>query len=146
MRVTVVYDSVYGNTEKVAKAIGAAISGEVRVAKVGEVSASGLQDADLLVLGSPTLGGRPTEPMQGFLASLSEAQLKGKKAAAFDTRYAGRFVKVFGFAAEKMSESLTAKGATLVAPPQPFIVTGKKGPLKEGELERAASWARDISK
>ena len=146
MRVTVVYDSVYGNTEKVAKAIGAAIAGEVRVAKVGEVSASGLQDADLLVLGSPTLGGRPTEPMQGFLASLSEAQLKGKKAASFDTRYAGRFVKVFGFAAEKMSESLTAKGATLVAPPQPFIVTGKKGPLKEGELERAASWARDISK
>ncbi|HEX7392055.1 MAG TPA: flavodoxin domain-containing protein [Thermoplasmata archaeon] len=146
MRVTVVYDSVYGNTEKVAKAIGAAIAGEVRVAKVGEVSASGLQDADLLVLGSPTLGGRPTEPMQGFLASLSEAQLKGKKAAAFDTRYAGRFVKVFGFAAEKMSESLTAKGATLVAPPQPFIVTGKKGPLKEGELERAASWAKEISK
>jgi flavodoxin len=146
MRVTVVYDSVYGNTEKVAKAIGAAIAGEVRVAKVGEVSASGLQDADLLVLGSPTLGGRPTEPMQGFLASLSEAQLKGKKAAAFDTRYSGRFVKVFGFAAEKMSESLTAKGATLVAPPQPFIVTGKKGPLKEGELERAASWAKEISK
>ncbi len=146
MRVIVVYDSAYGNTEQVAKAIGAAIAGEVRVAKAGEVNASGLQDSDLLIFGSPTLGGRPTEPMQGLMASLSEVNLKGKKAAAFDTRYAGKFVKVFGFAAEKMSDSLTAKGATLVAPPQPFIVTGKKGPLREGELERAASWARDISK
>ena len=34
MKTLVIYDSVYGNTEKVAKAIGEAIGGVVRVARV----------------------------------------------------------------------------------------------------------------
>jgi len=146
MKILVIYDSVYGNTEKIAKAIGAAMAGEVRVARVGEADASGLAGVELLVVGSPTIGGRPTQPVQDLLASLPETDLKGIKVAAFDTRYDGRFVKLFGFAAEKISASLTAKGGKLTSPPQPYIVTGKTGPLKGGELDRAASWAKEISK
>jgi len=31
-------------------------------------------------------------------------------------------------------------------PPEGFLVTGEKGPLKEGELERAADWAKLVIK
>ena len=53
---------------------------------------------------------------------------------------------MFGFAADRISESLTSKGGALVSPPEAFIVEGKKGPLKEGELERASRWAHDVVK
>jgi hypothetical protein len=64
--------------------------------------------------------------------------------ASFDTRYEGRFVKMFGFAAERIAETLKSKGAKLVSSPEPFYVTGKKGPLKQGESERAEAWAKKI--
>ena len=146
MKVLIVYDSIYGNTERIAKAIGEAVTGEVRVARVGEITPAGLQPVDVLIVGSPTLGGRPTEPIQNFLAAVPSDAIKGIRVASFDTRYSGKFVKLFGFAAEKIMQTLEAKGGRSVPPLGDFIVTGKKGPLKEGELERAASWAREIVK
>ena len=144
MKALVVYDSVYGNTEQVARAIGSGIAGDVRVARFSELDPAGLGPVDLLLIGSPTFGGRPTEGMQAFLDRIPEAAIKGVRVGTFDTRYEGRFVKMFGFAAERIAASLTAKGASLVAPPAPFIVKGKRGPLKTGELERASSWARQL--
>ena len=32
----------------------------------------------------------------------------------------------------------------MVATPEGFIVTDTEGPLREGELERAAEWARGL--
>ena len=32
-----------------------------------------------------------------------------------------------------------------MAPPEGFVVQGKEGPLREGELERAGVWARGIA-
>lgn len=144
MTTLVVYDSVYGNTQKVAEAIGAAIATDVRVVRANEASPSSLATGGLLVVGAPTQGGRPTPPIQEWLTKLPQESLKGVKVAAFDTRYSGRFVKVFGFAADKISEALAAKGGTPASPPQAFFVGGKKGPLKEGELERAAQWAKEL--
>jgi flavodoxin len=142
----IVYDSVYGNTEKVAKAIGAALPGEVKVVRVGQVDGATYGGADLLVVGSPTLGGRPTEGISEMLNRIPGNTLKGLRVASFDTRYSGRFVKVFGFAADRIAGALTAKGAVMALPPEPFYVMGKKGPLKEGELERAAQWAKGLLK
>ncbi len=42
------------------------------------------------------------------------------------------------------SSSLKTKGGTLILSPEAFFVKGKEGPLKEGELERAAGWAKGI--
>lgn len=144
MRALIIYDSVYGNTESVAKAIGAAIGPDAKFLKADLADAGSFRETDLLIIGSPTLGGRPTESIQKLLASLPGDALKGLKAATFDTRYSGKFVKMFGFAAEKMADAIAAKGGTLALPPEPFIVTGKKGPLKDGELLRAAEWARKL--
>lgn len=140
------YDSVYGNTRAVAEALGNAIGTDAQVVRADGVDTARLEHIDLLIVGSPTQGGRPTKPVQNFIASLPEALTKGLRVATFDTRYAGRFVKVFGFAADRIAERLKEKGGTIVSPPEPFIVIGKKGPMKDGELERAASWARGIAR
>jgi flavodoxin I len=144
MKALVIYDSFYGNTEKIARAIGGAIPGEVKVLRAGEVNPSGLQSLDLLIVGSPTQGGRPTKAIQDFLNKLPESAVKGVNVAAFDTRFSTKLVGIFGYAAGKIAESLKRKGSTLILPPEPFFVKGREGPLKEGELDRAAGWAKGL--
>jgi len=144
MKVLVVYDSVYGSTEKIARAIGGAITGEVKVLRPGEVNLSELQSIDLLIVGSPTQGGRATPAIQEFLSKIPANALKNISVASFDTRFSTRLVKIFGYAAGRIANILKDKGGHLVVPPEAFIVKGREGPLKEGELERAAVWAKGI--
>jgi flavodoxin len=146
MKAVIVYDSVYGNTEKIARAMAEAIAPdcEVKVLRASEADVSELSSADLVIAGCPTHGGRPTPAMQEFLSKVPESSLQGITAAAFDTRVPAKWVKILGFAAGKIADSLKKKGATLMASPEGFFVKGKEGPLKAGELERAAGWARGI--
>lgn len=144
MKTLVVYDSLYGNTEKIAQAIGAALTGEVKVLRVGEVDPSELKALDLLIVGSPTHGGRPSPAMQEFLDKVQKPALEGTNVAAFDTRLSTRWVGIFGYAAGRIAKSLKEKGGNLLLSPEAFYVEGTEGPLKEGELERAAAWAREI--
>ena len=146
MKILIVYDSLHGNTERVAKAIGNAITGEVHVLRVGEVEPSELNTFDLLIVGSPTQGGRATQAIQDFLRKVPVPALEGANVAAFDTRITAKWVRIFGYAAGKIADSLKRNGATLVVPPEGFFVKGTKGPLKEGELQRAADWAKEIVK
>ena len=50
----------------------------------------------------------------------------------------------FGYAAPRIVRSLVGNGGSLLAPPEGFVVLGIEGPLKAGELERAASWATEL--
>jgi flavodoxin I len=143
MKVLVIYDSMYRNTEKIARAIGEAITGEVKVLRVTEVNLSELESIDLLIIGSPTQGGRPTAAIQDFLNKLPET-IKGMKVAAFDTRMSTRWVGIFGYAAGKIADNLKEKGGNLIAPPEAFFVKGSKGPLKDDELERAVNWTKGM--
>ena len=144
MKTLIVYDSTYGNTEKVARAIGGAINGDIKALRVGELKPGDMESLDLLVVGSPTQGGRATQPMQAFLTQIPASVLKGKNVAAFDTRMTTKLVGIFGYAAGRIADSLKTKGGSLVLTEEGFFVTGAKGPLKEGELERAAKWGREL--
>ncbi len=146
MKALIIYDSVYGNTEKIARAIAEAItpSGEVKVLRAGEANPSELASIDLLIVGSPTHAGRPTPAIQDLLNKVPKLSLQGINVAAFDTRIPTKLVRVFGYAAGRIAGNLKRKGGTLIASPEGFFVTGSKGPLKEGELERAAAWAKGI--
>jgi len=146
MKALVVYDSVYGNTEKIAKTIGGAIAGEVKVLRPGEVNPSDLGSIDLLVVGSPTQGGKATPAIKEFLSKIAANALKNVSVASFDTRYGTRLVRLFGYADGRIADILKEKGGRLAVPPEGFIVKGQKGPLKEGELERAALWGKEIVK
>ena len=143
MKTLVVYDSTYGNTEKIAQAIGEAIGGEVR--RAGQVSPSDVKGFDLVIVGSPTMGGRPTEAIQALLKAVGAA-LRGVNVAAFDTRLTSKWVRIFGYAAPRIAGSLKEMGATFLGSPEGFFVLGKEGPLKEGEIERAAGWAKEVVK
>jgi flavodoxin I len=144
MKALIVYDSTYGNTEKLAETIAAALGGEVKVIRVAEAGAAALSNTDLLIVASPTLGGRPTEAMSSFLNNLPASSLKGVKVASVDTRLKAKWVKIFGYAAEKIAAKLASSGGTPIAPPEGFFVRAAKGPLLDQELVRATAWAKGI--
>ena len=144
MKVLVVYDSVHGNTEIIAKAIAGAVEGDVNLVRAVDVSPATLQGVDLIIAGAPTHGGQATPEMQQFLAGLKEDDVRGKKAASFDTRLSAKWVTIFGYAAGRIGKKLKDMGAELLVNPEPFFVTATKGPLKDGEEARAIAWVKNI--
>ena len=148
MKVLIIYDSVFGNTEQIAQAIGNALGSQedVEILRVSNVKPEQLTGLKLLIVGSPTHGGRPTSAIRDFLNKVSESVIRGINVAAFDTRFSTRLVRIFGYAAGRIADRLKRNGGTLIVSPEGFFVKGKEGPLKEGELERAASWAKVIVK
>jgi flavodoxin I len=108
------------------------------------VNSSEFKTVDLLIVGSPTHGGKPTRAIQDLLNKVHVSDFKGANMAAFDTRFSMKLVGIFGYAAEKIAGSLKRNGWTIVVSPEGFFVKGKKGPLEKGELERAAAWAKKI--
>ena len=142
MKFLVVYESDYGNTERLARAIAEALheQGEARVAPVGGVSGLSDGEIDLLVVGAPTQLHGLTDGMREMLESLPKGALRGMRALAFDTRYRGpRLVR--GSAAKEIAGLLRHLGCRLLAPPESFFVKGEEGPLEPGEEYRAKAWA-----
>jgi flavodoxin I len=144
MKTLVVYDTQFGNTENIAKAIGSAINDEVKISRIGDVAVADLNTVELLIIGSPTQGGRATKPISAFVDNLTEANLKNIKVAVFDTRLTTKLVTLFGYAGGKIASSLKSKRITLIVPVEGFLVKGAKGPLVDGEKERATAWGKKI--
>jgi len=154
MKILVVYDSVYGNTEKIARAIAGAVTppDEIEVLRASEAGLLSLESANILIVGSPTHGGRPVQAVKEFLNRIPAGALGNVAVTSFDTRMSGQdkgvgirmLTKVFGYAAGRIADGLKAKGGRLVAEPGGFIVEDRDGPLKQGELERAADWLKSI--
>lgn len=151
----VIYDSYFGNTEAVAKAIGEQLASqcETEVLRIAEMSPERLAPAQLLVVGSPTRGFRPSDATKLYLKNLKVGELKGTQVAAFDTRIAVQDVdnaiftvmeKIFGYAAKPIAKDLCKAGGILLLPAEGFFVQGTNGPLKPGEIERAAAWGRQL--
>jgi len=150
----VVFDSFFGNTESVARAIGEAFGG-ARVLRVAEVEPYHLVELDLIVVGSPTRAFRPSPAVQAWLAALPPGRLDGVRAAAFDTRVDVAAVRNpllswatrrFGYAAAPIERALLRAGGERAGAAAGFVVEGKTGPLREGESDRARAWARDLAR
>jgi flavodoxin len=157
MKCILIYDSQYGNTEKIAQAIRDALAeqAEVTLIRVADFKPEMLAGVELLVVGSPTQGFKPTAAIKDFLKAIPAGQLKGMRVVAFDTRFTQKnidktpvlpvFVKMFGYAADPIAKALHKGGGQLVVPPEGFYVVDTEGPLVGGELDRAAVWARKLS-
>lgn len=165
----VVYESLYGNTRKVADAIaeGLGDSAQVEVVAAGDASASALAAADMLIVGGPThihgltstLSRRGAHddavkkhlpepdvtgpPLREWLDGI-ERPLEHREAAAFDTRI-GKPKLLTGSAASGIARRLRRHGYDVVAE-ESFIVDDTAGPLHEGELERARAFGRTLSR
>ncbi|HZY49502.1 MAG TPA: flavodoxin family protein [Devosia sp.] len=149
MSALVVCDSLYGNTATVAEAIASALGQGTALFRTAQLDPADLPEFDLLVVGSPTQGGRPSKAMQEWLREVPRARLAGRRVAAFDTRLDPNamggplrvIVGLVGCAAPRMLQALEAKGGVRAADPEGFIVTDRSGPLRDGEYARATAWA-----
>jgi len=150
MQTVVIYDSKFGNTERVAEAIGrgAGVTGEVRVVNTADVARAAIAgQPDLVLLGGPTQRRGPSPALKAFLGALPSA-VRGVPSASFDTRYRGPIL-LMGSAAAEADKVLRKSGSATVAPPESFFI-GRSGPmdrqtLEAGELERAEQWGRAVA-
>lgn len=145
MNALVVYESRFGNTERIAQAIGAALdTGAPPTVASYEAVAEVPAGLDLVVVGAPTHAhGVPAE-FKTFLDKLPDDALDGVAVATFDTRYR-KPALLTGSAARGIAKRLGRKGARLVAPPESFFIEHSEGPLEQGEVERAAAWAHGLA-
>ena len=144
MKALVMFESKHGNTERIAQAISAGLrEGGVESVDCRSLSASGEEDfreKDLWVLGSTThYGGMPFRYSVLLKNALREDHL-GVKAAVFDTRMKD-FPKGAG---AKIRKLLEKKGKEVIAESS-FVVVGMRGPLVEGEEERARLFGKEIA-
>lgn len=162
MKVAVIYESLWGNTAAVARAIAEGIGPEAQVLSTNEAKGTLIEQADLLVVGCPLLAfsipsdnllesiqtnpGKETsspdlslQSMRSWLESLPQGH---GYAAAFETRIWWSP----GSAAKKILSMLEYMGYRRVAKAQRFIVKSKIGPLREGEIERARIWGIELAK
>lgn len=153
MNFLVLYDSFFGNTQKIAQAIVDELNQQHAgtMVKVDTANVNQLQNLDLLFVGSPTRAFSPSPAMTSFLKGLPSQSLAGVKVAVFDTRIApedikpklvGWAIKFVGYADKKIISLLKPSGADVILPGEGFLVSESEGPLKDGEIERAAAWAR----
>lgn len=147
MNALVVYDSQYGNTERIAQVITDTLGevGEARAVGLDPGQGTELEGMSMLIVGCPTQGWKPTPTIQSFLEELSAEDLRSLGVACFDTRF--RLPRLMtGSAARVVARTLQEKGVSLLVEPESFFVKGTQGPLRDGELDRAAAWARMLIK
>lgn len=155
MKVLIVFDSAFGNTEQISLAMRDAITikNDVSVVRSGEFKPEMLKSLDLLIAGSPTQKFRPLKGISDLLNALPRRSLAGIRVAAFDTRIdinkvnskaLNFMVRVFGYAAKPIYTRLLAKGGLSGMNPEGFFVEGTNGPLTPGELDRAKAWAEKL--
>ena len=162
MKAVVVYESLWGNTAAIARAIAEGIGPEARALSTAEASGTAIADAELVVAGAPVLafrlstdkvresvaanpGRAPAPPdlshpsMRSWLDTLPKGH---GRSAAFETRM--RWSP--GGATAGIDRGLERAGYRPVAKAQRFIVKGTYGPLRDGELERARLWGAELAR
>ena len=116
MKAIVIFDSRYGNTEKIASDIAKGLQQnqiEVICCKTIEVDVEKLGNYNLIAIGGPTEMHRASAPMRVFLSELKHVDLKGKYGFAFDTKLSSRWA---GDASDSIEHALKATGARILMP------------------------------
>jgi hypothetical protein len=155
MEAIVVYESVWGNTAAIARAIAEGLGEGTQAYATDAVPAERLANADLIVAGSPVFAfSLPSEGTRrkllqsetdGPTPDLSHPSLRtwldgmpaGKGfAAAFETRIWWSPRGATGTIEKKLAKA----GYQRLDTAEKFVVQDKYGPLRDGELERARVW------
>jgi hypothetical protein len=163
MKALVVYESMFGNTEKVARAIATGLEsfGAVQVVDAAHAPTELPDDVTVVVAGGPTHafsmsrpGTRADAEKQGAphsdgagLREWLDALPSGhhtQKIATFDTRVT-KVRHLPGSAAKSAGKSAKRHGFAALAPAESFYVEDLTGPLVDGELDRASAWGRALA-
>lgn len=162
MKAVVVYESLWGNTAAVARAIAEGLGADARALSTAEATGEAIAGAELIVAGAPVFGFKlSSDTMRESIGrdyarkspapDLSHPSLRSwldalpagsGKSAAFDTQVKGPF----GKGAPVIADALEGKGYARLAEPEGFVVKGKQGPLRDGERERARAWGVELAR
>jgi hypothetical protein len=163
MKALVVYESMWGNTEQVARAIATGLGEytDVEVVDVAETPADPGESVALIVAGGPTHAFSMTRPStranavaqgarQGAVETGLREWLDGlpsgrhtQKIATFDTRV-DKVRHLPGSAAKSAAKAARRHGYTSAAAAESFYVRDVDGRLLDGELDRATAWGRRL--
>ena len=139
----VVYDSNFGNTERIARALARGLEekgAEVNCLRIDEVDVEGLAGYDFIAVGGPTHMIRTSKPMKAFLQKLTTVDLSGLKGFSFDTRNESRmngrrWMLLENSAARIIEGVLKSRKVEIVRPRRSALVEGREGPLHDGMEE-----------
>jgi len=145
-KTVVIYDSKFGNTEKIAMALSEGMKREgleVDCVRIDNVVLNKLAEYDILAIGASTQAFGISQPMKEFLKKLESVNLRDKKAFAFDTKMKSRFA---GSAAKGIEKQLKKLNMTIIKPYASAIVKGAEGPLEEDAEEKFTQIGSEIAK
>ncbi len=153
MKILIIYDSVFGNTKKLAESIHKELNKKhnTEIYSVKDFKPDTISKYDMLIIGSPTRAFRPTEDISKMLNQYDNNSLSNIKTLVFDTRADLKkvnskiltfMVNIFGYATPYMAKVLEKKGA-LVLGKEGFYVDESEGPLSKGEGERCIKWIKE---
>ena len=148
-RAIVIFDSRYGNTEKIAKSLetGLKVAGfETLCVNQREVSIDSLREFDLIAVGAPTERITASDYIKEFLRKVMSVDLKDKYGFAFDTRFS---FPLSGSAAKFIEKELKKQHIDIVMPRESAFVVRLKEveggvKLKEGEEKRFEQIGRQL--
>ncbi|WP_198675854.1 flavodoxin family protein [Kribbella monticola] len=163
LRALVVYESMFGNTEKVAQAIrdGLEATVDTDLIRVDRAPTVVPDDVRLVVLGGPThafgmsrVSTRSDATKQGDVVMPTSIGIRewidavGSRTtttviATFDTRVT-KVRKLPGSAAKGAAKALRRLGFTPLTDPMSFYVEDSTGPIAAAELERARQWGKEL--
>jgi flavorubredoxin len=126
----ILYDSVYGNTKKVAMSIGRGLESggvSVDVININEFKIEELTRYDFIAIGGPTHYHGASKNMKLFLSNLKHLRLNHKIGVAFETKADSSFS---GSAAKRIKRYLNKMNVRVIHPTITCIVLNKEGPLK----------------
>lgn len=140
MKACVIFETQYGNTEKIARSLeaGLQMAGvETVCVNLKDVVTESLRQYDLICVGGPTHNRTASEAMRDLLERLKGGGLSGKQALAFDTR---RDSLLAGSAASYIEAKLREFGLRTVAPRESGIIVGPEVEKKRGEFGSREEW------
>ena len=173
MRTVIVYESLFGNTHKIAEAIAEGIrtqqpDAEVACVPVADGSPALTGGADLLIVGGPThmrgmsSGMTRKKGVEGEQKKAPDLhvepgfdgpglrdwfhgldQAAGSASAAAFDTRAG--IRMAGGAAPGIARRLRRHGYRVLAT-EGYIIDDTQGPLRAGELDRARDWGASLSR
>jgi hypothetical protein len=165
----IVYESMFGNTERIARAIRDGLRHYVPAETMPVNRAPDVVPADvrLLVVGGPThafsmsrLSTRQEACKEGdvvmpvevglreWLAALDRAdgrRPESLRVTTFDTRIA-KVRRLPGSAARSAAKLLRRMGYRMLGTSESFFVNATTGPIRDVELERAERWGQELGR
>ncbi len=169
MKAVIVYESLWGSTAAIARAIAEGLGQGALAMSTAEATPAAIAGADLIVAGAPVHslnlptdasrewartgslgpGGEPPDlshpSMRSWLSRLPKGQARS---AAFDTRVNAWYGRG---AASRIAKALKHAGYRPIAQARGFHVTGHRfkptasGTLCDGETERARAWGAELA-